>query len=570
MRANPFVVFAMLAFGTHGCSGGARSSPADADGDAGQDALGDTASDTPIDSAHDTTADTPSDVESDTLPVLPSTCDVPVDLVDTTSPDRVVGDGSPASCNEASLRDAVAAGGVIAFACGADPVTISLSSQIHVSSDTVLDGGGLVTLSGGHTTRIIDMDTGNFEATGPDLTVQRLSFVDGRATGTAIPLGTDVDGGGGAIFYRGGSVTVIDCVFTGNAAAEVGPDVGGGAIYGIGVGETIVVGSLFTGNRGSNGGAIGALHTAVTLVNSALVANVATGWGANWVDEHGDQQGHGGNGGAIVMDGVGRTLEICGCDVSSNSAGAFGGALFRTGYEGEPTIIDLCSFDGNEVRDPGDLDMPCGAGGLYIQGTHVVMSATTVSNCSARSFAGLWILGHGSTTAVADLTNVTIADNWTFPADPFTERGIGGGLIMGDNTVGTILNCTIAGNAAQFASGIAGVSDLTVKNTIIANLADNEWTPLNCTGSSYDAPPGSGTDNVQWPVDSHGTDMECTPGILYADPLLGGLADNGGPTLTMMPGGSSPALSAGHGCPSVDQRGEPRNEPCTLGAVEVR
>jgi hypothetical protein len=488
--------------------------------------------------------------------------------VDTSGETPAVGDGTPESCTEDAFETALAAGGIVTFDCGDDPVTITLTSEKHVTADTVIDGGGNVTLSGGGTTRILNMDTGNFEATGPHLTVQNLGFEDGRATGTEIPLGIDVDGGGGAVFYRGGSVTVIDCVFMNNVAAEIGPDVAGGAIYGIGVGETVVVGSRFVGNRAANGGAIGALHTAITLVNSTIHSSTATGWGANWVDEHGHQQGHGGNGGAIVMDGVGRTLEICGCDVSDNEAGALGGALFRTGYESEPTRIHLSTFHGNTVRTPEDPEMPCGAGGLYIQGTRVTMTATTVSGNSSRSFAGLWILGHGDAQAVADLTNVTIADNRTFPADPFTDRGIGGGLVIGDNTVGSVVNCTIAGNAAQFASGIARVSPLTVRNTIIANEADNEWTPLNCTGSSYDTPPASGSDNIQWPADPHDRDMECTPGILYADPLLDELRDNGGPTMTMTPLPDSPALGAGHDCPATDQRGEPRSEPCTIGAVE--
>lgn len=537
--------------------------------DATTDVVADTSLDSSVDtSITDTTADPGEDTGMDVPPVPPPTCEPPVEAVDTSDASTAVGDGTPGSCTEEALAEALEAGGIVTFDCGDDPVTITLTSGKHVTSDTVIDGGGLVTLSGGGTTRILNMDTGNFEATGPHLIVQHLTFQDGHATGTEIPLGIDLDGGGGAIFYRGGSVTVIDCVFTNNVAAEIGPDVAGGAIYGIGVGETVVVGSRFTGNRAANGGAIGALHTAITLVNSTVTGNVATGHGANWVDEHGEQQGHGGNGGAIVMDGVGRTLEICGCEISNNEGGAHGGGLFRTGYESEPTIIHLSTFHSNTVREPEDPDLGCSGGGLYIQGTSVTMTSSTISSNSARSFAGLWILGHGSAPAVADLTNVTIAGNWTFPADPFTDRGIGGGLIIGDNTVGTILNCTIADNEAQFASGIARVSPLTVRNTIISNHADNEWTPLNCTGSSYDTPPGTGTDNIQWPGDLHERDMECTAGILYADPLLGDLRDDGGATMTMAPLASSPALAAGHDCPATDQRGEPRSEPCTIGAVE--
>ena len=496
-------------------------------------------------------------------------CDPPVQLVDVAAPDQVVGDGSPASCTEAALATAVAAGGVVTFDCGPDPVTITLTTAQKIAKDLVLDGGGKVTLSGGKSTRILDMNTGNFEATGPLLTVQRLRFIDAKATGTQVPLGTDVDGGGGAIFYLGGSVTAIDCTFEDNEAATLGPDVSGGAISGIGVGSTVIVGSTFKNNRAANGGAVGALHTALTIVNSRFEGNQATGIGANYINEMGEQAGTGGNGGAIVMDGVGRTLELCGVTVTGNTGGAFGGALFRTGYEGEPTIIDRSSFLDNSVPDHEDDALPSGAGGLYIQGTTVTMMATTVARNAARSAAGLWILGHGEQQAVADLTNVTLADNQTWPQRDFTTRGIGGGLVIGDKTSGTVLNCTISGNAAQFASGIGRVSSLTVRNTILSNIAENQYTPLNCTGSSFTTPPGAGDHNVQWPSGLK-DDMDCTPGILRVDPMLGALADNGGPTETVAPLPGSPALAAGSECPPTDQRGMPRGEPCTLGALKVQ
>jgi hypothetical protein len=60
---------------------------------------------------------------------------------------------------------------------------------------------------------------------------------------------------------------------------------------------------------------------------------------------------------------------------------------------------------------------------------------------------------------------------------------------------------------------------------------------------------------------------------LTADPMLGPLHNNGGPTPTMLPLAGSPVLGAGD--PSVasplDQRGLPRppNGPTDLGAVQV-
>jgi hypothetical protein len=65
-------------------------------------------------------------------------------------------------------------------------------------------------------------------------------------------------------------------------------------------------------------------------------------------------------------------------------------------------------------------------------------------------------------------------------------------------------------------------------------------------------------------------DATCGSGNNPADPLLGPLADNGGPTLTraLLPG--SPAIDAASGCPAsgVDQRGALRTAPCDVGAYE--
>ena len=82
--------------------------------------------------------------------------------VDTSNPDRWVGDGSPASCTSRAVVRAVAKGGVIRFRCGPDPVTIAMEKTakvVNTSRRVVLDGGGLVTLSGGGERRILYQNT---------------------------------------------------------------------------------------------------------------------------------------------------------------------------------------------------------------------------------------------------------------------------------------------------------------------------------------------------------------------------------------------------------------------------
>ncbi|MBW2277196.1 MAG: hypothetical protein JRF63_06870, partial [Deltaproteobacteria bacterium] len=114
----------------------------------------DTDSDSDADSDSDTDSD--SDGDSDIPPDPDEICERPVDLVDTANPDQVIGDGTAASCTEQAVENAISAGGVIGFDCGEDPITITFTSEKTITSDTVLDGGDLVTLSGGDETRILN------------------------------------------------------------------------------------------------------------------------------------------------------------------------------------------------------------------------------------------------------------------------------------------------------------------------------------------------------------------------------------------------------------------------------
>jgi len=61
--------------------------------------------------------------------------------------------------------------------------------------------------------------------------------------------------------------------------------------------------------------------------------------------------------------------------------------------------------------------------------------------------------------------------------------------------------------------------------------------------------------------------------IIFDDPLLGPLADNGGPNKTMALQPGSPAIDAGNNatCPTTDQRGinRPQGSDCDIGAFEL-
>ena len=55
--------------------------------------------------------------------------------VDTSNPDRVVGNGTRASCTSKKVVRAVARGGIIRFRCGKRPVTIRMKATATVEVD---------------------------------------------------------------------------------------------------------------------------------------------------------------------------------------------------------------------------------------------------------------------------------------------------------------------------------------------------------------------------------------------------------------------------------------------------
>lgn len=71
----------------------------------------------------------------------------------------VVGNGTAGSCTEAALETALSGGGLVTFNCGG-PKTIVLTSQKTITADTIINGVGVIKLSGGGTTRLFDVQNG--------------------------------------------------------------------------------------------------------------------------------------------------------------------------------------------------------------------------------------------------------------------------------------------------------------------------------------------------------------------------------------------------------------------------
>jgi hypothetical protein len=291
---------------------------------------------------------TPAATHPAPVPPLPSpgnpsgTADVPAAAqpVNTSHPTHVIGDGTPASCTSAAVVAAVAAGGIITFSCGPAPVTITMQATAVVansSAEVVLDGGGRVILSGAGVRRILFLDTCSGDVTSSDcwtqaeprLTVQNMTFEDGNSTDPASGVG-----GGGAIFDRGGQLTVINSSFTDNRCTSTGPDLGGAAIRALGPADeqgaqanppVYIVGSTFRGGVCSNGGALSSIGVTWDVLNSVMTGNQAIGYGAN--PAAAGTPG-GGSGAAIYTDGDSYDLTVAGSVISGNTAREGGGAIF--------------------------------------------------------------------------------------------------------------------------------------------------------------------------------------------------------------------------------------------------
>ena len=293
--------------------------------------------------------------------------------VNTSHPNHVIGHGTPAGCTSAAVVAAVRAGGIIRFACGPNPVTIKMRATAKVrntSARVVLDGGGLVTLSGGGRRRILYMDTCDpaqvfttshcqDQAT-PSLVVQNITFADGNSTGQHYE-----GGGGGAIFDRGGQLRIVNATFSGNRCDPTGPDLGGAGIRALSQYQgrpVYVVGSRFTGNVCSNGAALSSIGVSWTVLNSQFTDNRAIGRGAN--PARSGSPG-GGSGGAIYNDGDAMTLSVGGCTFIRNHANEGGGAIFFVSNDRTGT---MAITDSTLQDNPNDAFHTPGLAGIFFLG----------------------------------------------------------------------------------------------------------------------------------------------------------------------------------------------------------
>lgn len=467
----------------------------------------------------------------------------------------VLGNGTPGSVSTAQIQAALDTGGAIRFDLGSAPSTIVVTSTLVASRETVLDGGGLVTLSGGNARRILSIVNNNPAMNAPTfrVTLQNISFRDA----------TIADGRGGAIYKHHGaefpnkvSLKLVNCRFDNNAAPLDGSsqDDGGGAFYGELMLRIDIGHCVFDNNRGSNGGAVYSLGTTrVNIVDSTFSNNQAIGSGGN--------PGNGGNAGALGIDGANRLVDVCRTRFTGNSSNAFGAGFFSVMYDQTSrSRFEDVVFEGNT-----QLSSTEHTGGAYLQDGPWAMQRVSFLNNSANGFGGLFVAGNAPGT----ISNGTFAGN-------IARQGLGAAMALSNSAAITIANSTIANNVstAAFAAGISigTPNQLRLTNTVFANnTGGNRF--VNWAMNNPAAIDGGG--NVQFPAtrpNGGGNETPVTPTALFADPQLAASAlMQGGQVPTIAIAATSPARDHGVATaevPATDARGVARVGAPDSGAYE--
>jgi hypothetical protein len=293
---------------------------------------------------------------------------------------------------------------------------------------------------------------------------------------------------------------------------------------------------------------------------------------------------------ATGPDGI--DVEVIRSSISRNRAprGDGGGLFFTPQIATRPANLTVrkSTIAGNVVGAADGSEGGFGAGLSWASSTGQALSSSlvvedsTLANNVARGnipfgggFALSGTLASVSTELHVDMTNVTISGNRV--GVPGASGGFGGGMYFSPNGMGTVdmeLNhLTVTKNRAVDFGG-AGGGGLYDQSTGVAEpLFGNSIIAENISGTGADCLGG---------VMSHGHNVvgascgEFTMGgdQIGANPKLGPLEANGGPTLTHALRADSPAIDAADAalCPDKDQRGvnRPQGPDCDIGAYEKR
>jgi CSLREA domain-containing protein len=289
---------------------------------------------------------------------------------------------------------------------------------------------------------------------------------------------------------------------------------------------------VVTGNSGDGGGIFN-FEAALTLVDSRVSNN---------------------SGGGIENAGTTAVLTLIHSTVSGNSASEDqGGGIIN--QVGAVTLINS-TVSANTGRF---------GGGILNNSGGITINNSTISDNSASEGGGVF-----NFEGRVNLTNSTVSSN---------SANSGGGLVNhGTPARMKLRNTTIARNSASLeGGGIKTSGPLTLVNSLVAlNTAPQGPDVLKSGGLTAPVTArfsllgiGSGSS-----VKDGENDNQVGNRTNPLDPLVGPLANNGGPTRTHALLLGSPAIDAAStpGCPPTDQRGvlRPQGTACDIGSYERR
>lgn len=506
----------------------------------------------------------------------------------------VVLDGSVVERNTSGGDEHGGVGGGIHSVLGA--VTVQNGSAVRnnrTRQGRRSEGGGI--FSGGGILTVIDSEVTGNVAAGNGGGIVSTPFVDpevsrpveGALILSRCVVAENVGRNGGGLYNDRVTATVDECHVTGNRALST-EDAASRAVGGHGGGimnrGTMALShTLLRGNRAGDadgwlglGGIGGGMFHAsgqLAIAHGTIEDNRAG-------DARGVEQASGGIGGGLFID-EDAVVEITSTRILRNHAGhgtASGAAGRGSGgigggiatFSGDLRLIDVSIEDnaaGDGAGNESAFGGPAGGIGAFGRGGRLTLDRVTVSgNRSGEGSSrdgpggGVW-----ASSPEVVVRNSTISSN--------RSMGDAGGLFV-FSPEAVLSFVTIAANVADAngdnegaVGGIVAGFGTTLKNSIVGDNEHSSGSGSDCRGSVR-----LEAFNL---VEDPGT---CVPGspentIFGSDPLLGPLADNGGPTRTHELLLGSPALDlipAAACDAAADQRGSerPSGAACDLGSFE--
>jgi CSLREA domain-containing protein len=386
-------------------------------------------------------------------------------LIVTTREDELNNDG------DCSLREAVATANEnlpvddcgVGDAVFTDTITFDVAGIITVTSQLsataggplLVDGGDVITTSGGGTTRVWWVEAGS------DLTLQNINVADGYVNGDSgaglnihsarltvvnstfannrIAQGTIGEGAGIANFD--GTLVVINSTFLDNWSDPVHHYTYGGGISTEG-GSVTVTSSTFTGNSAYYGGGIfNDNKSTLTVIdgtfsgNNGMIGSGICNQGTLSIALSTFSQNTGLHGAGIYNYG---TMAISSSDFFTNTTGNNGGAIYNRGS----SAIENSTISGNDAAE---------GGGIYsVNGFLTIANSSFINNHATLSGAGI----DGGTMAI---TNTTFSTNST------TVRG----AAIEISGRSTIFDCSFLDNhVTSWGGAIYSSAPLTITHSI--------------------------------------------------------------------------------------------------------